>query len=158
MCICITHHPPLPCRIPRGSQGYSSPNLSASSVWSKEEEEEKLAGTSKSPQVIPDWFLRVLDASPQRCPPPSMVAAPGPTLTDWQTDYGVRAHWRSAARGTVGKTSPLTQNTGNGEAPSNQRAERDEIFMRKPRNQCACVGGTPRECSKFSSFTVHELI
>lgn len=40
-----------------------------------------------------------VDASPQRCPPPSMVAGPGPTLTG----SGVGAHWWSLERSTVGK-------------------------------------------------------
>lgn len=116
VCICITHHPLLVCRIPRGSQGYSSPNLSASSVRSTRKS--SLRGKSHE-QNIPDWFMRV-----------STRLLSVALLRPW---WRVRVrHWQRcwstlAIRRTEHspQTSPLIQNTGNGETRSNQRAERD---------------------------------
>lgn len=95
VCICITHHPLLLCRIPRGSQGYSSPNLGASSVRSTRK------SSLRDKKVTGKIFLtdscecrRVSSALP------SSVHGGG---SGSDTDSGVGAHWRSAGRSTVRK-------------------------------------------------------
>lgn len=131
--ICITHHPLLLCRIPRGSQGYSSPNLGASSVRSTRKSSLRdKKSRAKYSRLIP----ASVDASPQRCPPPSMVAGPGPTLT------AVLEHTGDPQDGAQ---------SANIASDTEHRKRRDTLqsaggtrlnIHEEPRNRCACVVGS----------------
>lgn len=92
-----------------------------------------------------------VDASPQCCPAPSMVAGPGPTLTD----SGVGAHWQPAECSTVGKRRLRyrTQETERRSPISGRNVIKYSWGALQPTRM-----GSWSPCERFSSLTVHELI